>query len=179
MKKIFWTWNLVHYFVYKWISIAHHLFNYINPIRWIYRNTRIKKFYAKHGVEDMNKYIDDIVFNNPKKGINSIWAGIYMGGITILLEYSIINFFQFLSGKVLIQYLWTSKIGWALFASTLLIPSTVINYTLLFKNNNYLIYFNQFEKMAKHRKTVYGIVCFFFNVIVWLVILSSFYVLLK
>lgn len=104
MRSLFRFWNLLHYFIYLWYKKAYRISNYVSPIRYFYKIPAVKHFYARHGVSDMNKFADDVVFNDANTGMNSLWAGIQMGGILIWVEYAIFNIIQGIIGKSLIQY---------------------------------------------------------------------------
>lgn len=174
MKSISWYWNLLHYFIYVWYKAAYRFSNYLSPIRYLLKVPFIKRFYAKHGVSDMNKFADDVVFNNTETGINSIWAGIQMGGLFVLLEYGLFNFIQGIIGKSLIQYVWESKIYAIVFMLVLLGFAGLFNYFVLFKEDKYLNYFDEFEKMPKSKKVKYGWSCFITVVLILLFVIISF-----
>jgi hypothetical protein len=173
-KNIVWYWNLVHYHLFLFLKKAHFLFSYINPFRLFYKIPGIKKFYAKHGIKDMNKFVDEVGFNNPVTGINSIWAGMYMGGLLILLEYSIFNFIQAFLGKSLIQYIYRDQENKILFLLLLLTFAGLINYFTLFKNDRYLTYFKEFEQMPKQEKKKYPWVSFVVVLLILLIFIGGF-----
>lgn len=72
-------WNYIHYAIFLFFKQLYKLLSYVDPFRLIYKIPAIKKFYAKGGIEDMNKFTDEVVFNNKLSGLHSIWAGIQMG----------------------------------------------------------------------------------------------------
>lgn len=149
MEKL---WNYVHYTIFNWYKFIYKLSNYLDPFRLFYKIPTIKKLYAKKGIEDMNKFIDDVVFNNRVSGWNSIWAGIQMGGLLVLIEYGLFNILQTILRKSLIQYVWESGIYKVMFIAGLLIIPWVINNKLLWKNDKYLEYFVEFDKEPKEVK---------------------------
>lgn len=144
------VWNYVHYTIFNFYIKAYKLLSYIDPFRLIYKIPTIRKFFAKGGVEDMNQFTDDVIFNNKLSGLNSIWAGIHMGGLLILIEYGLFNIFQAILGKSLIQYVWEpgSNYKWIFIISLLVLP-WIVNERLLFKNDKYLKYFDKFDKEPK------------------------------
>lgn len=172
MKTISWYWNLLHYNFFLWQKNAHRIFNYINPIRYFLKIPSVKKFYAKHGIDDMNKFSDDKIFNNKKVGINSIRAGVNMGGVFILLEYIIFNLIQIIISKPLIKYVWEEKTNFILFVIILLGIAGLFNYFTLFKNDRYLTYFKEFEKMSDSQKRKYQI----FSSISVVIIITLFFI---
>lgn len=90
--------------------------------------------------------------NNPQDGKSITFAGIQMGGILVLAEYSIFNFIQAILGKMLIQYIWEDGLNKYIFIIGLLVIPAVINYYLLWKNDKYLTYFKEFEKKSRTEK---------------------------
>lgn len=99
---------MVYYFLNRWEVMTQNLFNY--PIQLLLRNDTVKKLYAKRGVENPEDVVKDAV-NNSKTGTNSIIAGIHMGGLLVMLEYSIFNFIQALLGKSLVQYFFNDVVS--------------------------------------------------------------------
>ncbi|WET50903.1 hypothetical protein PYS58_07155 [Chryseobacterium indologenes] len=144
------VWNYVHYTIFNFYRIVYKLFSYIDPFRLIYKIPAIKKFYSKRGIEDMNQFTDNIIFNDKVSGLHSIWAGIHMGGLIILIEYGVFNIFQAILGKSLIQFIWEpgSPYKWIFIIGMLVLPC-IINEKLLFNNNKYLKYFDEFDKEPK------------------------------
>ncbi|WP_292010653.1 hypothetical protein, partial [Chryseobacterium sp.] len=91
--------------------------------------------------------VGDNAINNRIYGQNTIFAGIHMGGLIILIEYGLFNILQAILGKSLIQIFWEpgSSYKW-IFVIGLLILPWIINGQLLFKNNKYLEYFEEFDE---------------------------------
>jgi len=144
------VWNYIHYTIFNFYKTIYKLLSYIDPFRLIYKIPAIKKFYAKGGIDDMNQFTDEVIFNNKMFGLHSIWAGIQMGGLIILIEYGIFNIVQTLSGKLLIQVFWEpgSSYKWLFLIGLLVIP-WILNEKLLFKNDKYLKYFDEFDREPK------------------------------
>lgn len=150
MEKI---WNYVHYSIFNVYKLLYKLLSYIDPFRLIYRIPAVKRFYAKGGINDISKFTDEVAFNDKRTGLGSIWAGSMVGGLLIFFEYGLFNIFQLIIGKSLIQYVWGSgNLYWLLFIAGLLIIPYTINEQLLFKNDKYLNYFDEFDKERKEVK---------------------------
>lgn len=152
------------------------VFNY--PILFLLRNDKIRKQYAKRGVQDPEAAVK-YALNNPKTGTNSIIAGIHMGGLLVMFEYSIFNIIQVIVGKYLIQYFFKDAISVILFLIVFLVPAGIINYFLLFKDDKYLGYFKKFDKSFKGKGSKYGWLSFFIVLSFFLLIVLSFVILVK
>ncbi|WP_131777620.1 hypothetical protein [Chryseobacterium sp. JAH] len=154
-------WNYVYYAIFNFLKQLYKLLSYIDPFRLIYKIPAIKKFYAKGGIDDMNKFTDDIIFNNKMSGLHSIWAGIQMGGLLVFLEYGLFNILQAILGKSLIQLVWQpgNPYKWIFIIGFLIIP-WIINEQLLFKNEKYLKYFEEFDKETKKVKRKWAWISF-------------------
>ena len=176
MEKIIWNWNMVYYFLNKWEVMTQDIFSY--PILLLLRNEKVKKLYAKRGVDNPEDVVRNAV-NNPKTGTNSIIAGIHMGGLLVMLEYSIFNFIQVAIGESLIQYFFKDAVSVVLFLITFLVPAGIVNYFLLFKKDKYLQYFKKFDKAFKKSSAKYGWRSFFIVLSFYLLIVFSFVVLVK
>lgn len=155
MKRIEWFWNMVYYNLYRCDMRLSKLFNYINPFYLLNNLPAIKKYHAKHGVDDMNEFMTNML-NNPKTGFSIILDGSFMGGLFVLIGYGLFNIFQGISGISLDPYIWKDSLHFIIFFIILVIPSVLINNYLLFRKKKYLEYFKEFEKMTDKKKIVYG-----------------------
>lgn len=167
---------MVYYFLNRWEVMTQNLFNY--PIQLLLRNDTVKKLYAKRGVENPEDVVKDAV-NNSKTGTNSIIAGIHMGGLLVMLEYSIFNFIQALLGKSLVQYFFNDVISFVFFLITFLLPAGIVNYFLLYKKNKYLKYFKKFDQAIKNNTRKYGWRSFFIVLFFYILVVFSFVVLVR
>lgn len=173
-KNIYFYWNLLHFYFFVWHTNAHLIFNYINPIVYISKLPVIKNFYSKHGIDDINSFSNEKVFNEKKIGINSIWSGVQKGGMFIFIEYSFFNIVQGLSGKVFINILMENKFYFGILILIFLFIAGFFNYNVLFKNDKYLEYFNEFEKMTKTQKLKTGWLCFLVVLLLIMFLVFSF-----
>lgn len=167
---------MVHYFLNKWEVLTQNIFNY--PVLLFLRNEKIKKMYAKRGVQNPEEAVKYAV-NNPKTGTNSIIAGIHMGGLLVMLELSIFNFIQVIADKFVIQYFFRDAFSVILLLVVFLVPAGVVNYFILFKDDKYLRYFKKFDKTLKGKNRKYGWISFFIVLCFWLITILSFVVLTK
>jgi len=148
-------WNYIYYSIYLFESNITLFFRKI--LNFIFHPlTRIS--YLKNNLEKRGSSFEDIdnvairVLNDPRYGKSITIAGIQMGGLLILIEYSLFNFLQVILDKSLIQYVWGDRIYRWIFLIGLLIIPGIINYILLWKNDKYLEYFKKFEKEPKSIK---------------------------
>ena len=153
-------WNHVHYNIFVWYKYLYHIMSYVSPFKLLYKIPSIKKFYAKGGVNDIGGFTQDVVFDNNKTGINIIKTGIQIGGLLILVEYGLFNFFQVIIGKSLIQIIWENIFFKIIFLSGLLAFPCVINNHYLFKNDKYLKYFKEFERQSKQLRRKWAWISF-------------------
>ncbi|PWN63543.1 hypothetical protein C1631_021410 [Chryseobacterium phosphatilyticum] len=146
-------WNYVHYFIYQFERNASKIITY--PITLIFDLIYkipfiINVLKKKNSSPQEIRVASENALNNRVYGQNIIISGIQMGGLIILLEYGLFNIFQAIIGKSLIQIFWEpgSPYKW-IFIIGLLVMPWIINEKLLFKNDKYLKYFDEFDKEPK------------------------------
>ncbi|SEN11556.1 hypothetical protein SAMN05421856_1193 [Chryseobacterium taichungense] len=151
MEKV---WNKVYYNIYlfevnttyAFRTILNFIFSPITKINFL------KKSLEKKG--SSFKHIDDIalkVSNNREYGKSINFANIQIGGLLVILEYCLFNFLQALLGKSLIQYVWEyNRIYTLCFIIIMLLIPYIINNKLLWENDKYLKYFEEFDQDSKH-----------------------------
>lgn len=150
MEKI---WNYIHYFIYSFEVKASQIITY--PIRLIF-DLIYKIPFIANTLKKKNSSPQEIrlasanAINNRVYGQNITISGIQMGGLIVLIEYGLFNIFQAILGKSLIQIFWEpgSSYKW-IFVIGLVAMPWIINEKLLFKNNKYLKYFDEFDKEAR------------------------------
>jgi hypothetical protein len=152
------------------------LFNYLNPFYLLNNIPTVKKFHAKHGVDDMNEFANRM-FNNPKNGFSSIWAGSFMGGLLVLIGIGLLNIFETIIGRSIIQDVCKDYLHFIIFFIVLLVPTVLINNYLLFRKDKYLDYFKEFEKMTDKKNSAYGWLTFFVVMLIFSFFIGSFLVL--
>jgi hypothetical protein len=147
MNKIIFYWNFIYYLLFSWHVRLYNIINRLNPI-WYFNNTTVaKSFFKRNGIKDMNELTTETIFNNPVKGVNKIWAHIYINSLGMITEFTFFNFVQILIVKSLTQYIFSNQVYFSLFILYLIIPIGVFNYVTLFKNHKYLTFFRQFQKL--------------------------------
>lgn len=175
-------WNYIHYHIYLFEKSVSKIITY--PIELIfdliYKLPFISKGLKKRGSsrEHLKKATDNTI-NNLEYGQNITFAGIQMGGILVLFEYSMFNFIQAILGKMLIQHIWENSLNKCVFLIGSLIIPAIINYQLLWKGDKYLAYFKEFEKESKGVKRKWAWVSFWVVVGTILLLVFSFWVMTK
>lgn len=178
MKRIEWFWNMIYYNVYLVDVKMSWLFNFINPVFWFNKIPIIKRYHAKHGVDDMNSFANRIL-NNPKSGLSSIWAGSFMGSLLVLIGISLLNIIETILGRSVIRDVTDSSSHFIIFFVILLGPTVLINNHLLFKKDKFLNYFKEFEMVPKEKKSAYGWLTFFVILLIFSFLVGSFLILLR
>ncbi len=178
MEKI---WNHVHYniflfecsttlFVRKIFSI---LFYPIKKNKYL--KIELKK--RGHSFSELDNTIINVL-NDPIYGKSITIAGIQMGGMLVMIEYSIFNLIQAILGNSLIQYIWEdSKNKW-LFSIGLLVIPAIINYFLLWKDDKYLTHFKEFEKESKEVKRKWAWISFTIVLGIILILIASYWIMI-
>lgn len=132
-------WNLIYYFAYKGDYKLHLLFNKINPVLLTYKLNLSKRRFAKMGIDNPVEVLNNS-FKKTDTGISSFRAGGLMILLIALFCFGIVNIYL---GLLKILHFNANVIF-------LVLPITLLfNYFLLFRQNKYLGYFKEFEKMKK------------------------------
>lgn len=177
MEKV---WNYIHYYIFLFECNATYFFRkLLNTLFYpISRNKYLKDGLEKRG--SSFKEIDKTAIkflNDPRYGKSITIAGIQMGGILVLLQYSIFNLIQAILGKSLIQYIWEDSLNKWIFLIGLLVIPAIINYFLLWKDDKYLTYFKEFEKEPKAVKRKWAWISFGVVVGIILLLIASFWIM--
>ncbi len=175
MKNIEWYWNVIHFSIFSLLICSQRIFNY--PLVKLLEIKSIKNFYARRGVKNPAGMVNDVTTND-EYSINILGANIQMGGILVMLEYSIFNIFQAVSGLNLLAIISEQKLSLILFAVLLIFPPGFFNYYTLFKNEKYLNYFAEIRQLAplQVRKLHLFSLCF---IVLTIGILSGSFILLQ
>jgi len=171
-------WNYIHSSIFYFANFIFSLLSKLDPFNYILRIPFIVKMYEKRGILNPAKQVDDIVFRNKETGWLSIWSGIQMGGMLVLLQYSIFNLIQAILGKSLIQYVWEDSLNKWIFLIGLLVMPAIINYYLLWKEDKYLTYFKEFEKESKEVKRKWAWISFTIVLGIILILIASYWIMI-
>jgi len=141
-------WNLIYYFTYIGDYKLHLWFNKINPILLLYKLGSSKKRFAKMGIDDPVKHLNKS-FKKLNGGISSFRAG----GLMILLSV----LFCFGIGFIYIGLFRIRYFNGNIFI--LVFPIALfLNYFLIFRQNKYLRYFKEFDKMDAPAKKKWSLI---------------------
>jgi len=174
MKKAIWVYNLIYYFLFKWKIVVRNLFNSINPIAkyWNWNLERVEDTELKAKLNTMNTYSNpnDTMYNNLTIGGNQNSSSITMCGLLVLFLFGCANIIEGLLNKWF-NFPINTGTTQILF---IIVISVLLNYFLLLKDNKYLIYFKEFDKLSNYKKNRYGWMCFSLIVLSLLLVCVSF-----
>lgn len=163
IKNIEYYINVIHFCLYKAHFKLHTILTRINPINLIHKVPFQKRKYEELGI-DISKEIDKS-FSDKNFGISLMFSG----GILIALF-----FFFFISILNIITKLFNQDgVTKMHFLLSVIIALFFFNF-LVYRQDKYLIYFEEFELLSKIKKQLY---CFFsFSVIllVFFILILSF-----
>lgn len=156
MKRYF---NLMFYVIYRFDYKFHILFKKINPAIILHKLVMSEDKHTKY-IQTLDEAMEE-----PKFGVSSMFAAGLLYGLYFLLFFSI---FIFLTGIFKVNF-GLNKLHGLLLAT----PSFVLLYYMVFKNDLYLNYFNEFKGIPKKRMRILSFV-YFLNIlgIIGLFILS-------
>ena len=144
--KVIYFWKALHFSVFAFLKYIQRQFNRIG---YWYNHTKIvRKIWANRGIytdQEIQKAIEKDT-TNPRTSLISIQAGIHMGGIFVLIEFTIAYLVLGVLGKGALAHFHEHVF---LYGVLFLIPGGVMNYVLLFKHDRYLRDFEGFEKLPK------------------------------
>ena len=152
--------NILHYSLYLIENKLHSLFNKINPALLLFKIPSVKKrMKDKEGIENPTEWYDD--FWTDKKNGFSLW---FIGGWLIGIVFLVFIGLGIITIKILSPELTLSKY---FFISSGII-SYLICYFSVFKNDQYLKYFKEFENWTTNEKRIktFTSIAFILSVIV-------------
>lgn len=158
MKRLL---NILHYKLFIWFKFIDKVTNYFNPFWWGVSIPSIKKVYNKKGINDFRKLMDEEIFNHKVTGFNITYAGIVILSLLGLIMFSLVNLLQFIVQKPFIQYIWENPLIRIIFIISLCIIPWKICDKLIFNDNSYLKYFQEFERKSKLWKRTWAWVTLF------------------
>jgi len=171
-RNFVWYWNMIHYCIYSYFFTIRNWIRIGGPVYYWDKIPPLKRYFNKRGV-DIERVVRTVT-NNTRLEMVSIYAGVVMGGLVIFLIVGIFNCSQLLFTQSISQPIshWISKNRFqtGLFLLALIVPSFLLNYFVLFKQNKYLKYFKEFEKIDRTTIKRY----YFFSFVI-IAILSTFF----
>lgn len=185
MKTVVWCWNLIHWYIFLWQGSWYRILHYANPLTYLVKIPFVERLYLsmywkKRGVtsyDEVNQFVQKEFLNNPKTGLNTIWAWGYILILALFIELLIINVFDIFSGKFLWKMFFKED-GFIISFLPFILP-ILWNYFSLFRRDRYLNYFKEFERFPKEKRLKYGWICFGAALLIVLVACGSTYYVLN
>lgn len=154
--------NMMFYFIYRFMFKIHIAFNYINPIVLVHRITHSKKNHEDY----MKKF--DSAMKHPEEGVSSMIAS---GLLIALYFFATLGVFNLIIAQVNNDFNY-KKFHFLLLA----MPSLIMVYILVLKEDKYLNYFEEFKKFSKKKAYILSFLYLMLVVgIISIVILSFIY----
>lgn len=158
LDKLTYFWKFLHFSIYSWLRYFQLTTN--RMLGYCLRFEFAKHLWARRGVygEDAIKKRINFETANAKWSPVVLQAGIHMGGILVILQFSIVFFILGILGGEALSLFFEYVYFYGLI---FLVLAGVINYFLLFKEDRYLIDFAKFEKLPRRALLKYKILSFF------------------
>jgi hypothetical protein len=138
-----WLLNIVLYNLFRFEKATQNFISY--PLIMILRNRKVKESYRKRGVVDPEKVVFKAL-DDPEFGVSSTLSGAHYMSLFFLLTYGIVNF---------VLGLLRSGIDLELpYFVLMAILSYGFPHWYSFRQNRYLKYFKDFEKLPKNKNYV-------------------------
>jgi len=152
MKKIEYYMNVLHFCFYRFDYKMHLWSNKINPFHLIHKLPFQQRRYKELGVDPIKEI--DKAFGDKEYGLSMTVAGGALIGILFFFFLAVLNVLI----KLLIGNITLSAVHFILCG----ILSVVLSYSLVFKKDKYLRYFEMFEGWGKAERRKYGWFAFAF-----------------
>ncbi|MFB9053958.1 hypothetical protein ACFFVB_12800 [Formosa undariae] len=152
--------NILHYCLYLIQVKLHLLFNKINPVLLLFKIPSVKKrMKESDGIESPTEWYNNF-WNDKKNGFGTRFIG---GSLIGIISFAFIGL-----GIILVKIISPELVLNSFFFISMGIISYLICYFLVFKNDQYLEYFNEFEDwtIKQKRKYVFGSISFILLIIV-------------
>lgn len=162
MKNIILLWQRIHFNIFEFNKFTQ-IKVFGLPVLLLLRNKFVIKAYQKRGVHNPEKVVRDALINNKNSTILTLSDGC-MVILVALIIFTIANLLSAIFGFVLM-----AKLNAFLFLMVCLVPSLVIVYFLIWKDDKYLDYFKEYESEPKEIKRKWVWVSF--GVIVGIILL--------
>lgn len=163
IKTIEYYINVIHFCLYKAHFKVHTILNRLNPINLIHKIPFQRKKYEELGI-DISKEINT-AFSDKYFGISVMFSG----GILIALF-----FFFFISIFNVMTKLYNQDGITKMHFFLSVLVALLFFYFLIFRQDKYLIYFEEFEKLPKIKKHLYCLFSFGFILLIFFILILSF-----
>lgn len=163
MKEIEWFWNLVHYKVFIWRNRVSNFL--LAPFFKLLRTSTVRNLYSKKGVSDPDMIVRDAILN-PINSSNAVRSGGTMGVLLLLICLAVFQVYTGLFGTELN----TNPLQLLVYLAIIV----TVNHFLLYKENKYLKYFEEFNGWSNERKRKYGWISFMFIIVIVIFLIAGF-----
>ena len=168
MNKVLLFWQRLHYMVYKFNCFTQ-IYVFGLPVTLLLKNKYIIEQYKKRGVKNPEEILKRTLTNPRTSTVNWLTDGI-MILLFGLIVFSILNFVTAIAGYMI----WAD---WSFLIFLLIagVPSVIVNYYALWKNDQYIDYYKKFEKENKKEKQKWAWISFTAVILIVLVLILSFF----
>lgn len=170
MNKALLFWQRLHYMVYKFNCFTQ-IYVFGLPVTLLLKNKFIIEQYKKRGVKNPEEILKRTLTSPQTSTVNWLTDGI-MILLFSLIAFSILNFVTAIVGYMI----WAD---WSFLIFLLIagVPSVIVNYYALWKNDKYLLYYKEFEKQSKEEKRKWAWISFITVLLIILLLILSFVVM--
>lgn len=170
MEKILFFWQKLHYNVYRFnLFVSDKIIG--TPFTLFLNSKYVREAYKKRGIDnpaDLVRYAT----TRPDIGVVNWKTDIIMILLIAMIVFSMLNFITAIAGYMI----WSS---WSFLVYLILIgvPSVLINYYALWKDDIYLAYYKEFEKEPKQERLKWAWISFITVILILLLLIFSFWVM--
>lgn len=170
MYTVLLFWQKLHYNVYKFNCFTQ-LYVFGLPVTLFLKNKYVIKQYNKRGVKNPSEIVRKTT-TRPDVGAVNWGTDTYMILFIAMITFSFLNFVTAISGYMI----WAN---WSFLIYLILIgvPSVLINYFALWKDDKYLVYYKEFEREPKEVKQKWAWISFGVVVGIILLLIASFWIM--
>jgi hypothetical protein len=170
MNKVILLWKKLHYNTYKFNCFTQ-IYVIGLPFTLFLKIKVVNEFYKKKGIKDPSSFFKTTLTNPQTSTVNWLTDGI-MVLLIGLIVFSMLNFITAIAG-----YMIWADWSFLIYLVLIGIPSILINYLVLWRNDKYLVYYKEFEKEPKQERLKWAWISLITIVLVILLLILSFIVM--
>lgn len=170
MKNILLYWQKLHYNVYKFNCFTQ-VYIFGLPVTLLLKNKFIIRQYEKRGVKNPSEIVTRTT-TRPDIGAVNWGTDIYMILFIAMICFSIFNFITAIAG-----YMIWADWSFLIYLILIAVPSVLINYFALWKDDKYLAYYKEFEKEPKQERLKWAWISFITVILILLLLIFSFWIM--
>jgi ABC-type phosphate transport system permease subunit len=170
MKKVLLFWQKLHCNIYKFNCFAQ-VYVFGLPITLLLKNKYIIKQYEKRSVKNPSEIVRRTLIN-PETSTVNLLTNTFVIFLMSSLLLSILNIITAIAGYMI----WAD---WSFLIYLMLIgvPSVLINYFALWKDDKYLVYYKEFEKESKQERLKWAWISSITVILILLLLIFSFWIM--